>query len=74
MKTPWSCSKKSTSARVKRDFIKQDIEFYKAWCAGKLALAGQGEIADAGRQLNNFVRSYPKNFHYLEAAKRWATC
>jgi tetratricopeptide (TPR) repeat protein len=52
---------------VDRDFIKQDIEFYKAWCAAKLALAGHGEIADAGRQLNIFVRSYPNNFHYLEA-------
>jgi tetratricopeptide (TPR) repeat protein len=51
---------------VKRDLIKQDIEFYKAWCAGKMALSGTGAIADAGRQLNNFVRSYPDNFHYLE--------
>ena len=33
----------------------------------KLALAGQGEISDAGRQLNCFVRSYPHNFHYLAA-------
>lgn len=52
---------------VKRDFVKQDIEFYKGWCAAKLALSGQGEIADAGRQLNNFVRAYPNNFHYLPA-------
>jgi tetratricopeptide (TPR) repeat protein len=51
---------------VKRDLIKQDIEFYKAWSAGKLALSGQGAIAEAGRQLNNFVRSSPDNFHYLE--------
>lgn len=54
-------------AAVKRDFIKQDIEFYKGLCGAKLALAGKGEIADAGRQLNNFVRTYPKNFHYLAA-------
>jgi tetratricopeptide (TPR) repeat protein len=51
---------------VKRDLIKQDIEFYKAWCAGRQALAGQGAIAEAGRQLNNFVRSYPDSFHTLE--------
>jgi tetratricopeptide (TPR) repeat protein len=54
-------------ATVHRDFVKQDIEFYKAWCAAKLALGGQGEIGDAGRQLNSFVRTYPQNFHYLEA-------
>jgi len=58
---------KIDTAAVKRDFIKQDIEFYKGLCAAKLALAGKGEIADAGRQLNNFVRAYPKNFHYLAA-------
>jgi tetratricopeptide (TPR) repeat protein len=51
---------------VKRDLILQEFEFYKAWCAGKMALAGQGAIADAGRQLNNFVRSHPNNFHCLE--------
>jgi tetratricopeptide (TPR) repeat protein len=54
---------------VKRDLIKQDIEFYKAFCAAKLALGGNGEIADAGRQLNTFVRAYPKNFHYLAACE-----
>jgi tetratricopeptide (TPR) repeat protein len=54
---------------VKRDEVQQEIEFYKAFCAGKLALAGRGEIDEAGRQLSNFVRSYPKNFHYLGAAE-----
>jgi tetratricopeptide (TPR) repeat protein len=54
-------------SKVERDFVKQDIEFYKGWCAAKLALAGQGEIGDAGRQLNSFVRTYPNNFHYLAA-------
>jgi tetratricopeptide (TPR) repeat protein len=54
-------------AKVNRDFIKQDIEFYKGWCAGKLAMAGKGEISDAGRQLNAFVRAYPTNYHYLAA-------
>lgn len=54
---------------VKRDYIKQDVEFYRALCAGRLALGGSGEIADAGRQLNAFVRAYPKNFHYLAAVE-----
>jgi tetratricopeptide (TPR) repeat protein len=58
---------KINAASVKRDLVKQDIQFYKGWCAAKLALAGQGEIVDAGRQLNGFVRDYPKNFHYLAA-------
>ena len=54
---------------VRRDFIKQDVEFFKAYCAAQLALGGKGEIGDAGRQLNTFVRTYPKNYHYYEAVQ-----
>jgi tetratricopeptide (TPR) repeat protein len=54
---------------IRREYIKQDIEFYKAYCAGKLALGGEREIGDAGRQLNSFVRSYPQNFHYMAAVE-----
>jgi tetratricopeptide (TPR) repeat protein len=52
-----------------RDLVKQDVEFYKASCAARMALGGQGEIGDAGRQLNTFVNAYPKNFHVLEATE-----
>ena len=55
---------------LRRDFIQQDVAFYKAWCAAHLALAGDGEIADAGRQLNNFVRNHPQSFHYLAAVEK----
>lgn len=55
--------------QVRREFIKQDIEFYQAYCAGKLALAGEGQIADAGRLINLFVRNYPNNYHFLEASE-----
>lgn len=58
---------KIDAADVKRDLIKQDIEFYKAYCAAKLALGGSGEIADAGRQLLTYTRAYPKSFHNLAA-------
>ena len=54
---------------VQRDFIRQDIEYYRAYCASRLALAGEGQVADAGRQLNQFVRSHPDNFHYLDACE-----
>ncbi len=53
----------------RRDFIKQDIEFYQAYCAAHVALAGEGQISEAGRQLNSFVHNYPSNFHYLEACE-----
>jgi tetratricopeptide (TPR) repeat protein len=54
---------------VRRDFIQQDVDFYKAYCAAQLALGGNGEIGDAGRQLITFVRVYPKNYHYYEAVE-----
>src|SRR4029077_20006704 len=50
---------KIAADQAKRDFIKQDIEFYKAYCASRLALSGEGEITDAGKQLNLFVRNNP---------------
>lgn len=56
-------------SEVDRDLVRQDIAFYQALCAAKLALSGQGQITDAGRQLNEFVRSHPNSFHYLEAVE-----
>lgn len=60
---------KIDASQLRRDFIKQDVEFYQAYCASKLAQGGEGEIIDAGRLLNTFVKSYPNNFHYLEASE-----
>lgn len=56
-------------SRIDRDLIRQDVEFYTALCEAKLALAGNGEIVDAGRKLNDFVRSHSQSFHYLEAVE-----
>jgi tetratricopeptide (TPR) repeat protein len=58
---------KIDATAIKRPFIKQDLEFYQAWCAAQLALEGRRPIIDAGRQLNSFVGANPKNFHYYEA-------
>jgi tetratricopeptide (TPR) repeat protein len=52
---------------IKRDLIKQEVAFYKAMCAARLALAGSGEIQAAGQQMIGFVRSHPKNYHWLKA-------
>jgi tetratricopeptide (TPR) repeat protein len=54
---------------VKRDAIREDVEFYLALCTAKNALGGQGDITQAGRELNDFVRRHPQNFHYLEAVE-----
>lgn len=54
---------------VTRPEVRQDIEFYKALCAAKLALGGSGKIADAGRQMKAFVDSNAKSYHYFEASE-----
>ncbi len=57
------------SSSVKRDAIREDVEFYLALCAAKDALGGKGDVTDAGRKLNEFVHRHPQNFHYLEAVE-----
>ncbi len=52
---------------AKRDLVKQDIAFYKAYCTAQLALSGSGEVQSAGKLLNAFAKAYPKNYHWLKA-------
>ena len=56
-------------AAMKRDLVREDVEYYLAYCAAQQALGGNGEVSDAGRKLNEFVRRHPQNFHYLEAVE-----
>jgi tetratricopeptide (TPR) repeat protein len=55
--------------KIDRDFIEQEVQFLKAYCAAQLVLSGTGEIAEAGRDLNTFVRAHPENYHYLAAVE-----
>jgi tetratricopeptide (TPR) repeat protein len=54
---------------ISRDEIKQDLDFYKALCSSRLALAGMRPIADAGRMMKTFIDNNPKSYHYLEGAE-----
>lgn len=56
-------------AGVRRDGIKQDVEFFKAYCAAKQALMGDGSLKDAGSQLNSFLNANRQSYHYLEATE-----
>src|SRR5262249_38703033 len=38
--------------------VKQEIEFFRAISTARLALAGDGAIADAGTMMNTFVQTY----------------
>ncbi|MGD9721705.1 MAG: hypothetical protein AB7O59_05540 [Pirellulales bacterium] len=54
---------------VKREAIAEDVAFYKASAAARQALAGNGSIADAGRQLVGFEKSHKNSFHYFAACE-----
>lgn len=56
-------------SKVQREIVKEDIAFYEAYCGAQLALSGNGDVTEAGRKLNEFVRRNPKSFHYLEAVE-----
>jgi tetratricopeptide (TPR) repeat protein len=46
-----------------------EFQYYKALATAKLALMGQGTIADAGRMMIGFFNENPKSYHYFEGAE-----
>lgn len=54
---------------IKRPEILQDIAFYKAACAARLALGGGGSAQDAGRLLVAFEQKESGSYHYLEVCQ-----
>jgi tetratricopeptide (TPR) repeat protein len=52
-----------------RQEVQQDIEFYKALCSAKLAMAGSAKIPDAGRMMKTFADGNTKSYHYFEASQ-----
>lgn len=60
---------KVNAAEIQRDVIKQDLEFFKAYCVAKLALGGSGSIPDAGKQMYAFESANRTSYHYLAACE-----
>jgi tetratricopeptide (TPR) repeat protein len=58
---------KIDQSRVQRPQVLQDIEFYKALCAARMALRGDGAIREAGSQMAKFVGAAENNYHWLQA-------
>ncbi len=61
---------KINTAELSNDVLRGDVDFYKALCAAKLALAGAGSVPDAGKQMYSFEQKYGTgSYHYLEASE-----
>jgi tetratricopeptide (TPR) repeat protein len=52
-----------------RKEIVQDIQFYKAVCMGRMAIAGRGEIVPAATAVNAFLARQHDSYHYYEACE-----
>lgn len=57
------------AAAITRAEIKTDLEFYRAWCQGKLALAGAGNPREAGKQVRDFVKANAQSYHFYPASE-----
>jgi len=54
---------------ISRDLVREDLEFYRAYCAGRLALTGGGDKAAAATAMLDFFKKHENSFHYFPAAE-----
>jgi len=54
---------------LKRPILNQEVQFYQALTAARLALGGNGSIQDAGKRMLAFEKSNPTSFHSFEACE-----
>ena len=50
-------------------YVSQDVEFYRAYCRGQMALGGTIKPAEAVKELESFVTSHPNNYHVLKCSE-----
>jgi|tagenome__1003787_1003787.scaffolds.fasta_scaffold20863173_2 tetratricopeptide (TPR) repeat protein len=61
--------KKLDGQKIERDFIRQDIDYYRALCLCRLAMSEGGDKTAATTAMVNFVKSAPENYHFYDAAE-----
>lgn len=61
--------KKLDGAQIDRQFVKQDIDFYRALCQARLAMTEGGDKAAAIEAMRRFATSAPQSYHFYEAAE-----
>ncbi len=56
-------------AAIKRPLTKADLQYYLAYCQGKLALTGGGDKDAAHKAMLAFVGANSKSYHFFQAAE-----
>ena len=60
---------KVQAEEAKRREIGEEIEFIKAYCTAEMALAGNGSVIDAGKQMFAFLKNCPNSFHFFQGTE-----
>ncbi len=62
---------KMNEKAMSRNFIKQDVQFYRALCQARLALFGRGKLSVAGKAMHRFAGDAGNrdSYHYFEATR-----
>ena len=61
--------KRIDAGRITRDFVRNDLRYYLAYCEGRLALTGGGDKTAAASAMLEFVKQNPNSYHFYEAAE-----
>ena len=56
-------------AAISRDLVLQDIAYYKAFAAAKIALGGGGDPNEAIQKMMAFYQKHNTNWHFFEAVE-----
>lgn|SRR5487761_1407031 len=52
---------------LEKSEVKGEVQFMRAFCQGRLALGGSGDVAEAGRQVKAFIDANPNSYHFYAA-------
>lgn len=52
---------------LERKEAKTELAFLKAYCNARLALGGSVDVAEAGKQMVDFVKNHGESYHYYQA-------
>lgn len=57
------------ATKIDRREVRQEVEYYRALCAARRALAGQGPLDAAGKAMYEFLRQNEGNYHFFAACE-----